>query len=95
MPTAIQCCHSGDFCNRILYPMYDLTKYEEEAVTGEAGASIALDPAIFHLVLLCSLTVCLVSLVFLVTCIYLKYKGKVVIRKTFMVFIYHLFTLNF
>ena len=62
--------------------MYDLTKYEEEAVTGEAEASIALDPAIFHLVLLCSLTVCLVSLVFLVTCIYLKYKGKVVIRKT-------------
>ena len=62
--------------------MYDLAKYEEEAVTGEAGASIAVDPAIFHLVLLCSLTVCLVSLVFLVTCIYLKYKGKVVIRKT-------------
>ena len=82
MPTAIQCCHSGDFCNRILYPMYDLAKYEEEAVTGEAEASIALDPAIFHLVLLCSLTVCLVSLVFLVTCIYLKYKGKVVRRKT-------------
>ena len=44
MPTAIQCCHTGDFCNRILYPMYDLAKYEEEAVSGEAGAARRLVP---------------------------------------------------
>ena len=84
VPTAIQCCKSGDFCNRILFPMYDLSKYvdEEETEVGDGGLHI--DPAVFHLVLLCTVTICVVSLVFLVTCIYLKYKSKEMDRRQFM-----------
>ena len=80
VPMAIECCRVGDQCNKLLYPMYDLTKYraEGEVVEEDGGKTglAALDPAVFHLVLLCSVTVCIVSLVFLVTCIYLKYKTK-------------------
>ena len=74
-PTAIQCCRQGDLCNRRLYPMYQLTRYQSEGDVAE-GEGWSVDPAVFHLVLLCTVTVCVVSLVFLVTCIYIKYKGK-------------------
>ena len=76
VPTAIQCCKEGDLCNRLLHPMYEVTRYEEEFSHTEPDTGLNVDPAIFHLVLLCSVTVSVVSLVFLVTCIYLKYKSK-------------------
>ena len=76
VPTAIECCKSGDLCNRLLHPMYEVTRYDEDYLEEDATAGFTMDPAIFHLVLLCSVTVCVVSLVFLVTCIYLKYKSK-------------------
>ena len=76
IPTAIQCCKSGDFCNRILFPMYDLSKYDYEEESEDTFGGFDIDPTIFHLVLLCTVTICVVSLVFLVTWIYLKYKTK-------------------
>jgi len=78
VPTAIQCCKSGDFCNRILFPMYDLSKYKDDIEDDDDDSDDIweLDPAVFHLVLLCTVTVCVVSLVFLVTWIYLKYKTR-------------------
>lgn len=86
VPTAIQCCREGDFCNRILFPMYDLSKYtdDEETDVGEGLGGLHIDPAVFHLVLLCTVTVCIVSLVFLVTCIYLKYKGREMDKQQYM-----------
>ena len=58
--------------------MYDLSKYKDDIDNdSDEGDDIwELDPAIFHLVLLCTVTVCVVSLVFLVTWIYLKYKTR-------------------
>ena len=57
--------------------MYDLSKYDDEETGNDAAfAGFDMDPAVFHLVLLCTVTICVVSLVFLVTCIYLKYKSK-------------------
>jgi hypothetical protein len=41
----------------------------------------AINPAVFHLVLLCTVTVCVVSLVFFVTCLYLKYQRKELVRR--------------
>jgi len=82
-PTAIQCCKDGDLCNKQLYPMYDLEKYKDDYEDDDSGPSLV-DPAIFHLVLLCSVTVCVVSLVFLVTCIYLKYKRRELDRQRYV-----------
>jgi bone morphogenetic protein receptor type-1B len=62
--------------------MYDLSRHTAEG--GEEAAGAALDPAVFHLLLLCTVTVCIVSLVFLVTCIYIKYKGKEMDRKRYI-----------
>jgi len=84
VPTAIECCKNGDFCNKRLYPMYDLSKYIDEDDSSDESVGFVIDPAIFHLVLLCSVTVCIVSLVFLVTCIYLKYKSKELDKQKYM-----------
>lgn len=84
VPTAIECCKSGDFCNKRLYPMYDLSKYTDGDDSSDESVGFVIDPAIFHLVLLCSVTVCIVSLVFLVTCIYLKYKSKELDKQKYM-----------
>jgi len=83
-PTAIECCRKGDLCNQRLYPMYDLAKYDQSEEDKKGGHGFELDPAVFHLVLLCTVTVCIVSLVFLVTCIYIKYKGKELHRKRYI-----------
>ena len=58
--------------------MYDLSKYKDDIEDDDDDSDDIweLDPAIFHLVLLCTVTVCVVSLVFLVTWIYLKYKTR-------------------
>ena len=63
--------------------MYDLAKYDYDSEE-EGGSGLGMDPAIFHLVLLCTVTICVVSLVFLVTCIYIKYKGKEMDRKRYI-----------
>ena len=70
-------------CNRRLCPMYNLAKYDYDSEE-EGGSGLGMDPAIFHLVLLCTVTICVVSLVFLVTCIYIKYKGKEMDRKRYI-----------
>ena len=81
------------FESRRLNPRYDQSEEDKKG-----GHGFELDPAVFHLVLLCTVTVCIVSvkqakvaqklifltkvsLVFLVTCIYIKYKGKELHRK--------------
>ena len=58
--------------------MYDLSKYKDDIEDDDDDSNDIweLDPAVFHLVLLCTVTVCVVSLVFLVTWIYLKYKTR-------------------
>ena len=83
-PTAIECCRRGDLCNRALYPMYERRPEDgdEEEGSGDGDWSLAaINPAVFHLVLLCTVTVCVVSLVFFVTCLYLKYQRKELIRR--------------
>merc|ERR1719491_1552739 len=30
-PTAIECCRVGELCNKRLYPMYDLTRYDYDS----------------------------------------------------------------
>lgn len=81
-PLSIECCKSGDFCNRQLYPMYERKDdYEEYEDTGGTGG---INPAVFHLVLLCTVTVCVVSLVFFVTCLYLKYKRREIDRQRYI-----------
>ena len=38
VPMAIECCRVGDQCNKLLYPMYDLTKHRAEGeVVGDGG----------------------------------------------------------
>ena len=81
------------FESQRLNPRYDQSEEDKKG-----GHGFELDPAVFHLVLLCTVTVCIVSvkqvnvaqklifltkvsLVFLVTCIYIKYKGKELHRK--------------
>jgi len=90
-PTAIECCRRGDLCNRALYPMYE--RRSEAAEDGETSANgdgswtfAAVNPAVFHLVLLCTVTVCVVSLVFFVTCLYLKYQRKEVVRRRHLLY---------
>jgi len=55
--------------------------YEEYEDTGGTGG---INPAVFHLVLLCTVTVCVVSLVFFVTCLYLKYKRREIDRQRYI-----------
>ena len=55
----MQCCKEADFCNKQLYPMYETGDDYEDYDSGGSGG---LNPAIFHLVLLCTVTVCVVSL---------------------------------
>ena len=86
-PVTIECCKSGDFCNRLLFPMYEKTESEEGGLLnngGHSGVPAGINPAVFHLVLLCTVTVCIVSLVFFVTCMYLKYKRREVDRQRYI-----------
>ena len=85
-PTTIECCKDGDFCNRQLFPMYE--KSNDGGLSdingGHSGVPAGINPAVFHLVLLCTVTVCIVSLVFFVTCLYLKYKRREVDRQRYI-----------
>jgi bone morphogenetic protein receptor type-1B len=84
-PTAIECCRRGDLCNRALYPMYERRPEAADGTKDDSDGgdwSLAtVNPAVFHLVLLCTVTVCVVSLVFFVTCLYLKYQRKELVRR--------------
>jgi hypothetical protein len=67
---SIACCVSGDLCNKELAPVYSPSREEEG---GEGGLDPLLDPSVYHLALLVSLTVCLVLFILLLTFAYLRY----------------------
>jgi bone morphogenetic protein receptor type-1B len=69
-PRSISCCSDYDLCNKDLVPLYSPTPAEG------AGEDGALDPSVYHVALLVSLTVCLVVFILLVTFAYLRYKQR-------------------
>ena len=64
---SIACCVEEDLCNKYLSPVYEHTREEEE---GE-GVDLV-DPSVYHLALLVSLTICLVLFILLLTFAYLR-----------------------
>jgi len=72
-PRSIACCASGDLCNKELAPVYEPSQEEEG---GEGGLDPLLDPSVYHLALLVSLTVCLVLFILLLTFAYLRFKQR-------------------
>jgi len=69
IPRSIECCNDYDLCNKHLAPLY-------EATGSETTADGVLDPSVYHVALLVSLTVCLVIFILLVTFAYLRYKQR-------------------
>merc|ERR1712158_308684 len=76
-PRTIACCAEEDLCNKELTPLYEPTVEELDTVTDP------LDPSVYHVALLVSLTICLV--IFIVTFAYLRYKHREDRRQRYMV----------
>ena len=74
-PRSIACCADYDMCNKDLSPMYEPTV--EPTVD-------PLDPSVYHVALLVSLTICLVIFILLVTLAYLRYKQREDRRQRYM-----------
>jgi len=77
-PRTIACCSDRALCNQDLAPMYQPTR------DSAAGAGDQLDPSVYHVALLVSLTVCLVIFILLVTFAYLRYKHREDRRQRYM-----------
>merc|ERR1719266_171688 len=77
-PRTIACCAERALCNQDLAPMYQPTR------DSAAGAGDQLDPSVYHVALLVSLTVCLVIFILLVTFAYLRYKHREDRRQRYM-----------
>ena len=77
-PRSIECCSERDLCNQALVPMYTPTPDIEDNVTD------SLDPSVYHVALLVSLTICLVIFILLVTFAYLRYKHREDRRQRYM-----------
>ena len=77
-PRTIACCSDRDLCNQDLVPMYTPTPDIEDL------AMDTLDPSVYHVALLVSLTICLVIFILLVTFIYLRYKHREDRRQRYM-----------
>merc|ERR1712128_271490 len=69
-PRNIACCADYDMCNKDLSPMYEATADHDE------DNMDPLDPSVYHVALLVSLTICLVIFILLVTFAYLRYKHR-------------------
>jgi len=79
-PRNIACCASHDLCNKELAPQYEATV---DSSTAAAGPELV-DPSVYHVALLVSLTVCLVVFILLVTFAYLRYKHREDRRQRYM-----------
>ena len=77
-PRTIECCSDRDLCNQDLVPMYTPTPDIEDNVMD------SLDPSVYHVALLVSLTICLVIFILLVTFAYLRYKHREDRRQRYM-----------
>ena len=77
-PRTIECCSDRDLCNQDLVPMYTPTPDIEDTVMD------SLDPSVYHVALLVSLTICLVIFILLVTFAYLRYKHREDRRQRYM-----------
>lgn len=77
-PRTIECCSDRDLCNQALVPMYTPTPDIEDTVMD------TLDPSVYHVALLVSLTICLVIFILLVTFAYLRYKHREDRRQRYM-----------
>ena len=77
-PRTIECCSDQDLCNKELVPMYSPTPDIEDDVMD------TLDPSVYHVALLVSLTICLVIFILLVTFAYLRYKHREDRRQRYM-----------
>merc|ERR1712106_41845 len=71
-PRNILCCSSSSLCNKELSPTYE-PRHEAVEVMPVGGP---LDPSVYHVALLVSLTICLVIFILLVTFAYLRYKHR-------------------
>jgi hypothetical protein len=67
MCRSIACCAEEDLCNKELSPVYEPTREEE------TESADLVDPSVYHLALLVSLTICLVLFILLLTFAYLRY----------------------
>ena len=77
-PRTIACCADQDLCNKELTPLYEPTPDELDTVPEP------LDPSVYHVALLVSLTICLVIFILLVTFAYLRYKHREDRRQRYM-----------
>lgn len=77
-PRTIECCSDRDLCNQALVPMYTPTPDIEDTVMD------TLDPSVYHVALLVSLTICLVIFILLVTFAYIRYKHREDRRQRYM-----------
>ena len=77
-PRNIACCADYDLRNKDLSPMYEATVDQEEEIMDP------LDPSVYHVALLVSLTICLVIFILLVTFAYLRYKHREDRRQRYM-----------
>merc|ERR1712088_1001506 len=75
-PRSIACCSDADLCNKELAPIYQARP---------ETAPATLDPSVYHVALLVSLTICLVIFILLVTFAYLRYKHREDRRQRYMV----------
>merc|ERR1711936_1108472 len=74
-PRSIACCSDGDLCNKDLAPIYEARP---------EAAPATMDPSVYHVALLVSLTICLVVFILLVTFAYLRYKHREDRRQRYM-----------
>jgi len=74
-PRSIACCSDADLCNKELAPIYQ---------TRPETAPATMDPSVYHVALLVSLTICLVVFILLVTFAYLRYKHREDRRQRYM-----------
>lgn len=70
-PRSIACCADEDLCNKELAPVYEPRREDD----GDVGEDLV-DPSVYHLALLVSLTVCLVLFILLLTFAYLRFKQR-------------------
>ena len=77
-PRNIACCSDYDLCNKDLAPMYQPSEDSADSM-GDP-----LDPSVYYVALLVSLTICLVIFILLVTFAYLRYKHREDRRQRYM-----------
>jgi len=77
-PRNIACCAEYDLCNKDLTPTYEARNVEEN------DSGNPMDPSVYHVALLVSLTIGLVFVILLVTFIYLRYKHREDRRQRYM-----------